>query len=43
MNILLTSIELSEGILETIKWWLPYLAIILIATIVITVIRKFKK
>lgn len=36
---------LSEGIVETIKWWIPYLSfimIIIIVTILFKVIRKKK-
>jgi len=36
---------LSKGIVETIKWWIPYLSfimIIIIITILLKVIRKKK-
>lgn len=33
---------LSEGIVETIKWWIPYLSFIIIITILLKVIRKKK-
>ncbi|MFJ7733506.1 hypothetical protein ACIQXF_16675 [Lysinibacillus sp. NPDC097231] len=46
MTELLRSLGLSEGIAETIKWWIPYLSfimIIIIFTVLIRVIRKKKK
>lgn len=46
MTEFLTSMGLSKGIVETIKWWIPYLSfimIIIILTVLIRVIRKKKK
>lgn len=43
MTEFLMGFGLSEGIVETIKWWIPYLSfimIIIIVTILFKVIRK---
>lgn len=45
MTEFLMGFGLSEGIIETIKWWIPYLSfimIIIIVTILFKVIRKRK-
>lgn len=42
MSNLLANIELSEGIIETINWWLPYLIIILIIVIILVIVKRKK-
>lgn len=43
MKLLLPSLGLSQGIIETIKWWLPYIGVLLAAIIIVLIINTLRK
>jgi len=43
MNEFLTKLGLSEGIIETIKWWLPYIGYLTIFILIVVIAKSLIK